>query len=144
MLYMMIRPEVADEFNKSLMYLLMPEHLRDNYTTIYYCGKIIHPTNGYAALVMPENETVPIHIESSGDELDDLLNLFVSDNALTQEEADVISQQVIDSKGQSISILDLVPDSWKPFVLTYEQADAAGWFPAEEEESTEEDNTPRR
>ncbi len=134
MLYMMINPAVADEFNRALMYLLMPEHLRDNYTTIYYCGKIIHPTNGYAALVMPENETVPIHIESSGDELDDLLNIFVSDGALTQEEADVIAQQVIDSKGQSISILDLIPASWQPYVLTHEQADAAGWFPVVEVE----------
>ena len=128
----MINPAVADEFNRSLMRLLRPEHLRDNYTTEFYCGKIVHPTNGYAAMVMPENETVPIHIEAADDELDDLLNIFVADAALTQDEADTIKQQVIDSKGQSISILDLIPPSWSSYVVTFEQMDANGWFPQEE------------
>jgi hypothetical protein len=83
---------------------------------------------------MPEEETVPIHLEADGAELDYMLNIFVQDEALTQEEADVIRQQVIDSVGQQVSILDFVPPSWSAYVLTQEQMDADGWFPPAEGE----------
>ena len=134
MLYLLCNPAVMEDLNRSFMRLMRPAHLRDGYTTDKYTTEYVHPTTGYGALAMPAEETVPVHIEADGAELDYLLNIFVSDGALTQEEADVIRQQVVDAAGQQVSILDFVPASWSGYVLTKEQMDLDGWFPPAEGE----------
>ncbi len=134
MLYLLCNPLVADDFNMSLMRLICPAARGANNTTKYLAVKHIHPETGYAALAMKENQTIPIDKEATGAELDYMLNIFVSDNALTEEEADGIRQQVLESLGESVSVLDFVPPSWSAFVLTKEQMEADGWFPQEEEE----------
>jgi len=133
MLYMLCNPLLLEDLNRSFMRLLRPAHLRDGYITDKYTTEYIHPVTGYGALALPEEETVPIHIEADGAELNSLLTIFVEDGGLTQEEADNISQQIIESAGQQIKILDFVPESWQQYVLTYEQMDADGWFPPVEE-----------
>ena len=133
MLYLLCNPTLIEDFNRSLMRLLMPSHLRQPSWTYKLAVEHYHPVTGYGALAMKENQTVPIHIEANGAELDYLLNIFVSDGALTQEEADTISEQVTESAGQQVSILDFVPESWSDYVLTKEQMDAGGWFPEQEE-----------
>lgn len=133
MLYLLCNPALIEDFNRSLMRLLMPSHLRKPNWTDKLAVEHYHPITGYGALAMKENQTVPIHIEANGSELDYLLNIFVSDGALTQEEADVISEQVIESAGQQVSVLDFVPESWQQYVLTKRQMDKDGWFPAVEE-----------
>ena len=134
MIYLLCNPSVMEDLNRSFMRLMRPAHLRDGYTTDKYTTQHIHPITGYAALAMPETETVPIHIESDGAELSAMLDIFVADGALTQEEADDIRDQVIQVAGQSVSILDFVPPSWSAYVLTKEQMDADGWFPPAEGE----------
>lgn len=134
MLYLLCDPAIADDLNASFARLMRPSHLAVGYTTKYYAVKHTHPITGYAALAMPETETVPIHIESDGAELSAMLDIFVADAALTQEEADAIRDQVIQVAGQSVSILDFVPPSWSAYVLTQEQMDADGWFPPAEGE----------
>lgn len=129
MLYLLCNPALIEDFNRSLMRLLMPSHLRKQNWTDKLSAEYYHPVTGYGALEMEENQTVPIHIEANGEELNYLLNIFVSDGALTQEEADVISEQIIEVAGQEVSILDFVPESWQEYVLTYKQMDAGGWFP---------------
>ncbi len=133
-LYLMCNPLVADDFNMSLMRLLCPAARAAGNTTKYLAVKHTHPENGYAALALDENQTVPIDPEATGEELDYLLNIFVADGAMSQEDADGIRQQVLDSLGETVSILDFVPAAWAPYVLTKEQMDAAGWFPPTEEE----------
>ena len=133
MLYLLCNPTLIEDFNRSLMRLLMPSHLRQPNWTDKLAVEHYHPVTGYGALAMKENQTVPIHIEANGAELDYLLNIFVSDGALMQEEADTISEQVTESAGQQVSILDFVPESWSDYVLTKEQMDAGGWFPEQEE-----------
>ena len=132
-LYLMCNPLLADDFNTSLMRLLCPTSRAAGNTTKYLAVKHIHPENGYAALALDENQTEPIDPEATGEELDYLLNIFVADGAMSEEEADGVRQQVLDSLGESVSILDFVPSSWSAYVLTKEQMDAAGWFPQVEE-----------
>ena len=134
MLYLLCNPSVMEDLNRSFMRLMRPAHLRAGDQTDKYTTEHTHPVTGYGALAMPEEEKVPVHIEADGAELDYLLDIFVSDEALTQEEADVIRQQVIDAAGQQVSILDFVPASWSAYVLTKEQMDLDGWFPPAEEE----------
>lgn len=130
-----INPLLAVPFSRSLMRLLRPSHLRDaNYMTDMYCAVIEHPaadgtTATWPLLDLPETQTVPIHIEASGEELIELLAVFVNDGALTQQEADGISGAVQAVAGQEVRIADFIPPSWVPYVLTREQAAQAGYFP---------------
>ena len=133
-LYLLCNPAIMEDLNRAFMRLLMPSHLRGDDWTDKYASELTHPVTGYGALAIPEEQYVPVHVEANGAELDYLLNIFVPDEALTQEEADTIRQQVLESVGQSISILDFIPPSWQQFVLTKDQMDAEGWFPASEEE----------
>lgn len=127
MLYVIVAPQHAEQLSRSIMRLLRPAHLRGDDWTDLYCPVVQHPTNGQAALVLPEDQHVPIHLESSGPELSELLAVFVGDGALSQEEADGISAAVASNAGQTVKIADFLPPSWSPYVLTAAQAAAAGW-----------------
>ena len=111
------------------MRLLRPEHLRGGYTTDLYCPMVTHPDTGYMALQLPDTETVPIHIEAKGEELADMLQIFVDDAAMTQEEMDGITGALMGLGGEQVAVVDFIPASWSAYVLTKEQMDADGWFP---------------
>lgn len=132
--YLLANPSYAEQLNRSIMRLLRPEHLRDEKYTDLYCTMVTHPETGYMALVLPESETVPVHIEASGDELKALMSIFVADGAVSQAEADGLADALLALGGQQVQIIDFVPPSWSPFILTKEQMDADGWFPEIEEE----------
>tara|TARA_Y100000385_G_scaffold174398_1_gene180399 strand:- start:58 stop:462 length:405 start_codon:yes stop_codon:yes gene_type:complete len=132
MAYVLVNPAHAENLNRSIMRLIRPEHLRSGYVTDLYCTMHTHPETGYMALDLPDTQTVPIHIESSGDELVAMLQVFVDDEALTQEEMGGIVTALTGLGGQQVRILDFIPASWQDFVLTKEQMDADGWFPEPE------------
>jgi hypothetical protein len=110
------------------MRLLRPAHLRDETWTDLYCAVVYHPSNGQAALALPETEQVPIHLEATGDELAAILATFVADDALTPQEATGIVTAVRANAGQRARVVDFIPPSWSQWVLTQEQANEAGWF----------------
>ena len=132
MAYVLVNPAHAENLNRSIMRLIRPEHLRSGYVPDLYCTMHTHPETGYMALDLPDTQTVPIHIESSGDELVAMLQVFVDDEALTQEEMGGIVTALTGLGGQQVRILDFIPASWQDFVLTKEQMDADGWFPEPE------------
>ena len=132
MAYVLVNPAHAEQLNRSIMRLLRPEHLRDNTFTDLYCPMVTHPDTGYMALNLPDTQTAPIHIESSGEEIAAMLQIFVDDEALTQAEMDGIVTTLTDLGGQEVRILDFIPSSWQGFVLTREQMEADGWFPDSE------------
>lgn len=131
--YLLANPAVAEDLNRAIMRLLRPSHLRNGYTTDLYCTMLTHPETGYMALVLPEQETVPVHIEADGAELNAVMSIFVSDGAVSQLEADGLAAALVSLGGQRVSILDFVPPSWSPYVLNKEQMEEGGWFPEEEE-----------
>lgn len=112
---------------------MRPSHLRDgSYITDFYCPMVTHPTTGEMALQLPESETVPVHIEADGAELQAMMAVFVNDGSITQQEADGIVAAVQLYAGQQVVIADLIPPGWQGNVLTQAQAEAEGWFPTEE------------
>ncbi len=129
MAYVLVNPAHAEQLNRSIMRLLRPEHLRDDTFTDLYCPMVTHPDTGYMALNLPDTQTAPIHIESSGEELAAMLQVFVDDGALTQAEMDGIVATLTGLGGQEVRILDFIPASWQEFVLTREQMEADGWLP---------------
>jgi hypothetical protein len=127
--YVLAAPHHAEQLSRSIMRLLRPSHLREDNWTDLYCEVLTHPTNGQTALVLPDEETVPIHVEADGAELAALLAVFVADGALTQQEADGIAAAVQAHAGQKVRIADFIPPSWAEWTFTREQMEAAGWFP---------------
>lgn len=125
-----IDPQLIEPFNRAIMRLLRPSHLRDErYVTDYYCPVIRHPDGvQWPLLALPDTETVPIHVEADGEELEQLLNVFVANNGITKEEADGIKQAVAAMVGNEVRLADMVPQSWQPYILTVEQAIAAGYI----------------
>jgi hypothetical protein len=127
--YVLTAPQHAAQLSRSIMRLLRPSHLREDNWTDLYCEVLTHPTNGQTALALPDEETVPIHVQADGAELAALLAVFVADGALTQAEADGIAAAVQANAGQLVRVADFIPPSWAAYVLTHEQMDATGWFP---------------
>ena len=87
-----------------------------------------HPSNGWMALELPDVETMPIHIDVTGEELLAVLQIFVNDAALTADEASTISAAVSSMAGQEVRIVDFIPSGWSPYVLTHDQMIEGGWF----------------
>lgn len=125
-----IDPQLIEPFNQSIMRLLMPSHLRnERYVTDYYCPVIRHPDGvQWPLLALPDTETVAIHVEADGEELEQLLGVFVANNGITKEEADEIKRAVAAMVGNEVRLADMVPQSWQPYILTVEQAIAAGYI----------------
>lgn len=131
--FVLISPESAEEFNRGLCRLMRPSHLRDDsYVTDLYCPMHTHPSNGWMALELPDEETVPIHLDATGEELGAVLQMFVQKGSLTIQEAGGIAGAVGSFVGKSVRIADFVPPSWQDKVFTKEQMDQQGWFPQKE------------
>ncbi len=127
-LYVLTATRHAEQLSRSIMRLLRPAHLRDDLWTDLYCEVLTHPTTGESALAIPDDETVPIHTEATGEELSALLDTFVADGAVQPQEAAGIIAAVRANAGQRVRLADFIPPSWLSNVLTREQMDAAGWF----------------
>lgn len=126
--YVVVKAEHAEHLNRSIMRLLRPAHLRNDYTTDLYCPMVTHPQLGYVALALPEFEIVPIHIESDGAELAAIMSIFVQDQAITIQESNGVIAAVQAMAGQNVRIVDFVPPSWSANIFNREQMEQQGWF----------------
>jgi hypothetical protein len=132
-----IDPQLVTHFNRSIMRLLRPAHLRDeSYVTDFYCNVIHHPTDAtqWPLLDLPDTETVPVHVEADGAELANMLNAFVTGNGLTREEADGLMGMIPHLRGQQVRMADMIPESWRQYIKTREEAAALGYFGGEPDE----------
>ena len=132
--YCLCNPLLVGDLNRSLMRLLRPAHLRDGYATDKLGTEHFHPVTGYGALALNNSQAVPVHIESDGAELQALTDIFVTDGAMFQEEADQLSSDIAEAAGTQLTITEFIPPSWLPYVLSEEDMTADGWFITEEEE----------
>jgi hypothetical protein len=57
-----------------------------------------------------------------------VLAAFVQGGGLTQAELDGIIGAVQAMAGQTVRIVDMIPASWQPYIMSKEQATAAGYF----------------
>ena len=127
--YVLIRPQHAENFNRGLCRLLRPTNLRGpDYVTDYYCEMLFHSSGEWAALNLPDVDTVPIHVAADGAELGQLLAVFVQDGSITQQEAGGIGAAVGTYGGQEVRIADFIPPSWAGNIKTHEQMESEGWF----------------
>ena len=129
-MYVKVNPNHIEQLNRGIARLLRPTHLRDDaYVTDAYAPVHAHPETGETVLALPDIDTIPIHMEADGAELAEVLDIFVTDGAITQEERDTIVAGVMAHAGQQVSPANFIPPSWAGNVFTKDQLQADGWFP---------------
>jgi len=122
-LYIPAAPHIAERLSRALYSLVVPGG--DG----LFAGVIPHPQGlGYPLLQFRSTDIVPIAIGADPSALDEVLQITVDEAALTQQEKDGIVAAVSAMAGQSVEIVDFIPPSWQPFVMTREQAEQAGYF----------------
>jgi hypothetical protein len=122
-LYIPAAPHIAERLSRALYSLVDPngEGL--------FAGVIPHPLGlGYPLLQFRSTDIVPIAIGADPSQLAEVLQVTVDEAALTQEEADGIVYAVAAMAGQSVEVVNFIPESWQPHVMTREQAEQAGYF----------------
>lgn len=136
MIYVWCAKHRAHDLVRGIWHITRPPHVRPEWEPEQeYCEVVDHPTLPFSILCMPEEDSIPLHLEADTSLLEDVLDEFVSDGALTQEELDGILSAVQSMAGERVKVVDLIPPSWQANVMhTKEEAIAAGFYPAEETE----------
>lgn len=130
MLYVPVHNDAADELNRQLYKLSRPEALQEpENASQFYCRVFIHPQIPFTVLEIPEEDTIPIHLAADASGLVAVLQPFVAQQQITQAELDGIIAAVQASAGQRFAPASMIPPSWQQYVLTREQAVAAGYIP---------------
>ena len=142
MIYVPIRTSQVANLSQALFQLMRPPHLRNaRDVSLYYCawyeyqGATPSPWEAFSVLELPENETVPIHLEADDQLLLDTLAAFVADQSMTQQELDGIVGAIQAYAGQRVAISGFIPPSWQPYKMTRAQAELAGFIATEEQAS---------
>jgi hypothetical protein len=123
-LYIPVDPRLIEGLSRGLYALIDPSRPG------LYAGIIWHPTEPeqWPLLQLREADIVPIRLEADPQPLIEILNAFVAGGGLTQEELDGIVGGVQASAGQTVMLVDFIPLSWQPYIMTQDQATAAGYF----------------
>ncbi len=128
MKYIPVDKNQAENLSKALYKLMVP-NAPSNYVSCQYCDVIKHDTNDLWLLAMPESDNIPVHLQADPQPLIDCLTPFVAGGQITQAELDGIVEAVQMLKGNTFNPASLVPASWEPYVMNFEQAQIAGYFP---------------
>jgi hypothetical protein len=99
-----------------------------------YARVISSPREGFHPLLeLRANDIVPISLEADPGPLESVLEVFVEDGALTQDEKDGIVYAVAAMAGQTVKVAAFIPASWQPYVMTREQAKQARYFGSDDQ-----------
>lgn len=121
-IYVPIARDAALALSKSLYSLI--EKQKEG----MYCRIIPHPTRkDVVTLQLRKTDLVPVALGADPSPLVEILTPFVG-KEMTQEELDNIVKAVQDNAGNQVLLTDLIPASWQQYVMTKEQARAAGWI----------------
>jgi hypothetical protein len=119
--------DYAKAVSHELWMLARPRGISDSETSQFFCGVQKHSDGRIA--IGPLDGTQPVHADS-----DELSFGQLIGQAITEEEEAGIVASITEAKGGSISIVGLIEasPSLSPNLRTYDQLEAAGWFPTEE------------
>lgn len=129
MIYIPIRIDAAAKLSQSIYQLTRPPAVRNpNDVSTYYCEWIPHLTRAEVGLiVLPENETIPVHVQADGKLLEETFAPFIGVE-LTKKESDDTIAAVKTLGGQRVNVATLIPASWQPYVMDKRTAIASGWL----------------
>jgi hypothetical protein len=122
-LYIPVDARLIEQLSRGLYALIDPT--RDG----LYAGIIWHPENtAWPTIQLRSEDIVPIDLAANPAPLVEVLTAFVQGNGLTQEELNGIVAGVQQAAGHTVRIVDMIPQSWQPYVMDRDQAKAAGYF----------------
>ena len=122
-LYIPADPRLIEALSRGLYSLIDPTR------SGLYAGIIWHPANAaWPLLQVRETDIIPISLAADTRPLVEVLTAFVQGGGLTQEELDGIVGAVGAMAGNVVQLRDFIPKSWQPYIMSKEQAEAAGYF----------------
>lgn len=133
MQYTPIITPYAKPLSRAICRLMLPlTSRRENENTEYYCDIIDYdgpPSQwtGFSLLIIPD-EYIPIHQNPDKTPIEEVLQVFVSSNAITQEEFENTINTIPLIAGSQIKLSDLIPESWRIYNMTKEQAIENGFI----------------
>lgn len=123
---------VAEEMSRAIWKLQKPNPSPQEVTTRFCSWKVSELNKDLAFLMFPDEFEIPIAFNTKLDLLESILSPFIELQNLTREELDEVKDTVSKSSGKTMQVEQLVPDSWKVYVLTQEQAIKLGHIVVEE------------
>ncbi len=118
--------ERANAINAEVWSLRRPDSVKQaGDVTKYYYGTITHPETGQVAIVGDGEEQIKIH------EAVDMTEMIKLMPEVPEAEQQQLVAYIDANRGATLPFSTFVPSSSPQ--LTYEEADAAGWFQAEGE-----------
>ena len=129
--YFIIDDDLINDLNRGMMRSLRPDSIRNpDDVTDLYASIVTHPVNGDTALVMDDgNHTV--HLQAQSMPLAGVYNQMRVRGTIDMAERDAMMDFLTDNKGEVVVMKDFIPPSIP--ANTYEDLEAAGWFPAQGE-----------
>ena len=125
--YLPVATHMASGLNNALYQCIKPEG------TGNYAVEVPHQTwPNYVMFKLNRYDKVPIDLGVDATPLQDALAIAVNDSGITQAEADQVVADVQASAGQEVDLIDFVPDSWVPYILTEQDAISLGYLIDEE------------
>lgn len=123
LIYLPVASGMASDLNNALYQCIKPGGVGK------YAGEIPHETwPNYVLFKLHRYDQVPVDLSVDPTPLQNALAIAVADGGITQAEADQVIADVQANAGQEIDLIDFIPDSWLPYVLTEQDAISLGYI----------------
>lgn len=120
--------ETAQAISKAFYELSRPESVRNEEdVTQYYCSWLVHPTTQAVILQIPDI-SLYIHSEANETIFDEFIQPFVDGGEVPESEITDTQTLIETSRGNTVSIVDILPSFWKQQGKTQEQLQKENWF----------------
>lgn len=137
MKYIPVATVAAEAMSRAIWNMQRPNDSTD--TTVRFCDWIVSAKDPNVALLLfPDEFQIPVRlaktIEKDGEKaaevelLESVVAPFIELGNITREELDQLKISVSEKAGTQISVYDLVPDSWKTYIMDAKQAIALGFM----------------
>lgn len=116
-IYLPVSITMSSELNEALYKCIDPSG------TGNYAIEIPHKSwPGYVLYKLNKKDKVPVDLGVDPTPLQNALAIAVANSGITQDEADWIVSGVQSNAGQIVNLIDFIPTSWQPYILSEPQA----------------------
>ena len=122
-------PELALILSERLFELSRPVEIRKEWEiSNRFCGWVSHPT---LPIYYMELSTEPLWIYPEADEtlLNSILEPFVQQGLISQADAVLMQQHIVNSRGAFVNVTEFIPTFWLSVQKTREELEAMGVLP---------------
>lgn len=126
--YIPVASALASDLNNALYQCIKPGGVGK------YAEEIPHKVwPDYVLYKLNRHDNIPVDLGVDPTPLQNALAIAVAGGGITQAEADQIIVDVQANAGNEIDVIDFIPDSWLPYVLTEQDAMRLGYIDRDDE-----------